>query len=737
MTITIPTLDSILAKAQSAEQTAHFIQCDQLAEKLYGDQRSISGMQKLDHGRCVANLLLDLHLDLDTIRAGWLNHVTPDQLREVTNVISPQVSAMIAALRKLDIYTDRAPNANQHTLEAIRRAALSLIEGDVRVVMVRLTMALVTLQASADFASEAQRRLIAQDVQNIYAPLANRLGMWQFKWQLEDLSFSYLEPEEYERIVHALDENREERDKRIEGIKATMRQKLEEQGIVAEVTGRSKHIYSIYRKMKRKKVGVSELFDTHAIRVIIEKDEPEDDGVSESERRKRRYTYCYKTLGIAHSIWEAIPSEFDDYIQHPKPNGYRSLHTAVYDDSHHHLEVQIRTRKMHEEAEQGFAAHWAYKEGGRPSAGMLRQIESLRNLLEAMVDPSKSAEPQTEEVIIDSVYVFTPKGDVIDLPRGATPLDFAYAVHTEVGHRCRGAKVNGRMVPLSYALRSGDRIEILTTSKEKPGKPSRDWMNTSLGYTTTTRAQSRIRRWFRENEREQNIEFGRSYVERELRSLGLNNLVTIEELTRQAGEPDVEEFLAKVGFGDITVNQINGAAQLIQRDKKSAEPPPARPLPPVRPTSHSKKGQVIVLGMAGLHTHIANCCTPIPPEPILGYVTRGRGVAIHRHDCTQIIAKEKKEPERIVEASWNVVETSKEGYPIPFRLKAYNGASLLDRIATILQGQNIPLLKTKKTELRHNQTQIYLQVQVKGLEQANWVQEKLRNLPDVFEVVSR
>ena len=717
------------------------------AKRQYGDESNVAGVSKLKHSLLSAETVYDLGQDADTIIATILNHVeSPEEIAKAETEFGAEVSVLLNGLRKLDIYTRASRKDTQRTLEAIRRAAFSIIEGDVRVVIIRLSMALHTLRASKDIPFDT-RSLIAHDALYIYAPLANRLGIWTVKWELEDLSFRYLQPLQYKAIAKSLDERREDRDKRIERAKAQLRDALEGETLTAEVTGRPKHIYSIFRKMERKGVAFEGIFDAHALRVIID----DVDG----EEAQAGYARCYRVLGLVHSLWAAIPEEYDDYIQNPKPNGYRSLHTAVHDDDGKILEIQVRTRRMHNEAEQGFAAHWAYKEGGKPSAHMLRQIESMRRMLTDIGDSAEKI-PQFDPALSNSadsnpqdggrVYVFTPGGDLFDLQKGSTPIDFAYAIHTNVGHRTRGAKVNDRMVPLSYTLRSGDRVEIITFGKKDDdfaiGKPSRDWMSPSAGYAISSKTRNRVRAWFRKHEREQNIEFGRQHLERELKRLSVGSTITQEELARHIGEP-VEEMLSLIGFGDITTAQLEGAVALILRDRRQNET--VVPLDesadenvfnvPLRAYQSKPSRGLTVMGMSGLHTKMAGCCNPIPPESILGYVTRGNGVTIHKATCAQVRARQEAEPERVVEADWGLDKGQEGTYQIPFRLKAYRTNGLLENIASVLSGQNINLLKTKSAPMRdRDQISIFILAEVRNLDQANWIEDKLSGLKNVFEV---
>lgn len=705
-----------------------------VATRLYGDNLTVADLPRIDHGLRTAKTLLEMGMSLETAIAGLLNHVAePAEFEIVSAEFSPSIANKLYGLRKLDIYTKRSVGGNERTQEAIRRAALSVIDGDVQVVVIRLVMALHTLSAAGKL-ERTRRTQIATDVLNIYAPLANRLGIWSLKWQLEDLAFRYQQPEKYKEIASSLDEKRKERDRRIENAKARLRQGLDELGISAEVTGRPKHIYSIYRKMERKKVKFEDIYDAHALRIILDTDEPEHPNAD----RSATYAQTYRALGLVHSYWTPIPTEYDDYIQYPKPNGYRSLHTAVYDEDGIVLEIQIRTRRMHQEAEQGFAAHWAYKEGGRPTSAMLNQIESLRQVLSKGGDEVKQAFDPTNQTTTSKVekrvYVFTPKGDVIDLPDGATPLDMAYAIHTNVGHRTRGAIVNGKMVNLKYKLCSGDEVRIDTIGKKDDeytiGRPQREWMNPHSGYAFTTKTRNRVRAWFRKHERNLHIEQGRGFVERELRNRKLQ--ISAEDVAEQF-DCDAEELYAKLGFGDITQTQFDGAIALILRNRRDElEEDAVVTEQPLRQTGKQRKG-LRVMGQTGFETHMAQCCKPIAPEAIIGYVTRGRGVTIHRKNCRQIAPKKKEEPERIVSADWG---ESDDSFHIPFRINYFNNAHLLEDIANVLRPQNIGIVKTKK-EVRNNYQSLYIETEVRNLDQAKWVKKRLEGLKTVFEVQAR
>lgn len=716
------------------------------AQECYGAALDRVDQPYVQQCLAIAKTLHQLSLDRDTQVAGLLYGVRPNSAHyaDIGPRFGETVTNLLANLAKFDIYTAESQSDNLKTLETIRRALLTIVDGDVRVVLLRLAIALEELRAAAALPDDhPHKQQVALEVRNIYAPLANRLGIWAIKWEMEDRSFRILEPESYYAIAAAMAERREDRQKRIDRAMVVLGEAVADVGIVADIAGRPKHIYSIHRKMERKGVGLDRIYDAQALRVIIDQDEPEREDLSDAERRKARYDKCYQVLGIVHSTWEPIPSEFDDYIQHPKPNGYQSLHTAVHDEDGVILEVQIRTQRMHEEGERGIAAHWAYKEGSSRASGQLsRQIVSLRNLLgtiQAKEDGDAAAESAGEELLAERVYVFTPNGDVIDLPLGATPIDFAYAIHTQVGHTTRGAKVNGKMVTLTYKLTSGDKIEIV---REKSGKPSRDWM-TNVNYVATTRARSRIRSWFRKHEREQNVEFGRQAVEREIKQAGLADRVNVSDVCEQLKEPNEDEFLAKVGFGDISIAQIEGALILIQRARREQleleqalanEEDEAEEATTIVPERRPQPKGITVMGMGGLHTTFAQCCNPIPPEPIVGFITRGRGATIHAERCTQIVSRQERgDTERIVSADWGV---EKGSYAVPFSIKALRTSGLLEKIANILKGQNINLLKTKSTNSRRY-THIFIQAEVVSVEQAEWIRNRLLKMDNVLEVRSR
>ena len=709
--VTLSELLKSLPEGSSSEDVRRVRKAYQFDKETHIDRRRQSRELYVEHDLAVAYTICELGMDVSTIIASLLHDVLlPHTGRDATSIhkqFGAEVTDLVTALDKLTPYTDKHDqNRDDKTLEAIRRAILTIVEGDTRVILIHLADRLQDLRKAGKLPPEKQQQ-IALEAQDIHAPLANRLGIWQLKWELEDLAFRFLEPEQYRIIAHQISERRAERDRRIREAREILKQRIREADIRAEVTGRPKHIMSIYRKMRDKGLNFDHIYDIRALRVVVQ----EDDN-----------NLCYQVLGLVHHLWKPIPQEFDDYIARPKPNGYQSLHTAVIDKNGQTLEVQIRTRGMHDEAERGIAAHWAYKEGGRRSASMNSQVNSLRQLLGGLREGNGAetgGKAFRAELLGERIYVFTPRGDVVDLPAGSTPIDFAYAIHTEVGHRCRGSRVNGKMVSLDFRLKSGEQVEIVTANK---GGPSRDWMNESLGYTGSARTRSKVRSWFRQQERDKNITQGREIVNREFKRLGVADVYSLQDIVEALHIDDPDQFLAKVGFGDIQSTQIGGAIAALEQK--------LRPDDELRPLLNRKKvanNKLTVRGIGGMQTRLAKCCNPIPPEPINGYITRGRGVTIHSMDCKQLMAT--KEPERWIDVQWG---TEEEAYPIPIVVRAYKRPGLIEDIANILKGQYVNLIKTKATT-EDSITTLYLIAEVVSLEQLNWILGKFERLQNVME----
>lgn len=721
------------------------------ALQTYGESKRPSGETYVEHGRNVAAALPEIGVDdADTAIAALLHDTLLPQFKVTEGALvkqfGRQVASLIRGVKTLDDFSKQASRnrlsnpfdpdekRDRDTLEAIRRALLSIIEGDIRIILIRMVDCLQDLRRAGHMSSDMQRE-VAYEAMHIYAPLANRLGIWHLKSQLEDISFRYLEPEKYREIARRLDEKSELRALKVERAAARLRKRLNEMGLRAVVTGRPKHIYSIYRKMMRKELDFSRIYDIQALRVIIEPPEQvtawtatngsdkKRNAKARKEREDLERDLCYQVLGAVHSLWQPIRGEFDDYIGSPKANGYKSLHTAVIDsESGQKLEVQIRTQRMHEEAERGIAAHWAYKEQDtRVSSSAQRQLQNLRELLVTLQEEEDDTDGLIDVGKLEErIHVYTPNGQIIDLPAGSTPIDFAYQIHTELGHLCRGARVNGKLVSLDYQLKSGDKVEIV---KGKRGGPNRDWMNPSLGYTGSARTRSKIRQWFRQQERDQNIAQGREVVERELKRLGLLEVYTVEDIAHALKFDNIEEFLAKVGFGDIQTVQITGAIAVMQQALRAED---EELLPLFRPPTTRRKG-LTVRGVEGLHTRMAGCCSPIAPEPIIGYITRGQGVTIHSQKCKQLEGITDKE--RLIEVDWG---TENEKYPIPIVVTAYRRGGLIEDLVSTLRGQQINVPKTKLVTV-DNIMKVYLIAEVADINQLNWLLTKLENLPKVIK----
>jgi GTP pyrophosphokinase len=699
----------------------------------YGSRRRTSGETCLQHNLAVAIIIARLEINDHTVVAALLHDALEqgDDLSEADlyQRFGPRVAGLLSSFEKLRVYAVESRHGQQaqlgdaDKLEKIRRAILAMIEQDVRVILVQLADRLQELRKASALPPQ-ERQQLASEVQQIYAPLANRLGVWQLKWELEDLAFRYLHPERYRQIAAQLDERRAQRQHKIESAGARLQACIDEMGYKATVFGRPKHIYSIHRKMERKGVSLDQIHDIYALRVVLHTDKASANGLNRRKRDEEARNLCYQVLGMVHSLWKPIAQEFDDYIAAPKPNGYKSLHTAVMDEEGQTLEVQIRTDEMDKEAELGIAAHWAYKEeAASPTATDVKRIHWFRQLLQTLREANENGDSALleQEFLEERIYVFTPRGDVVDLPAGSTPVDFAYLIHTEVGHRCRGAKVNGKMVSLDYQLKSGDRVEIMTSSR---GGPSRDWMNENLGYTRSARTRSKIRSWFREQEREKNIEHGRAIVERELKRLGLSEVYSIADIAAALRHDDLDQFLAKIGFGDIQSSQIGGAISSLQQKLRPDDE--LRPLLG-RAENLPSKG-LTVRGMGGLHTKFAGCCSPIPPEPIKGYITRGKGITVHAASCKTL--EHISELERLIDVEWG---TEEEKFPIPIVVRAYHRPGLVEDISNVLKGRKISVPKTKKTTA-NSVTAVYMVAEVADLAELEWLLERLDRVPNVFDV---
>jgi GTP pyrophosphokinase len=618
-------------------------------------------------------------------------------------------AAALTRLGALGLPRDWSPERGLDTrqTETLRKMLLAVVS-DPRLVLARLAEELVALRHARTL-SAAERARRALEARAIYAPLANRLGVWQLKWELEDLAFRYLEADEYRRVAAALNERRADRERYIEALCQALRGQLAEADITGEVYGRPKHIYSIYRKMQRKQLDFSQLYDVRAVRVVL-------GSVAE----------CYAALGIIHGAWPYIPGEFDDYIATPKGNGYRSIHTAVIGPQARSVEVQIRTRDMHEHAELGVAAHWTYKEGGPRDALYQRKIEWVRRLLEpedGAEAPRDLIEGMRAELFEDRVYVLTPKGEVIDLPRGATPLDFAYQVHSSLGHRCRGAKVNGRIVPLTTALANGEIVEIITAKQEAP---SRDWLAPEQGYLVSARNRSKVRAWFRKQDAGDNRRAGREIAERELARIGVRS-EQLAALAQELKARDLENLHELLGEGEVTVTQLlQAAARLL------APPEPQVVRPARAPRTRRRSSPVEIEGVGDLPITLARCCAPLRPQPIAGYVTLGRGVTVHRRDCASFNRMSAVRPDRVLKVEW--ASAVQEAMNVVLAIRAYDRRGLLRDLSDVLAVERLSI-DAAQTRTDHDTgiAHFALTVGVRDLEQLARVLRRLTGVANVMD----
>ena len=608
----------------------------EFAAPLYHEKTEVTGTPLLQHALGSASILIGLHMDHETIAAtalhaipnyldGWAEILTDRFGRSVTSLVEG-ISRMEQIRQFSEMRSPAVKNKDESAqqIEGLRQMLLAMVE-DIRVVLIKLAERTQTMRTLSG-AIPGQQILIAQETQSIFAPLANRLGVWQIKWELEDLSTRYLEPALYKQVAKLLDERRMDREQYIADIVEQLRRTLAMAGIKGEVSGRPKHIYSIINKMKRKHLDFDQLYDVRAVRILV-------DNVEQ----------CYAALSIVHELWHPIQKEFDDYIARPKPNGYRSLHTAVLGPRELAVEVQIRTRQMHHDSELGVAAHWRYKENKKSESGVDEKIAWLRQILAWKDELADSGELQQQfknELLQDRVYVLTPLGKVIDLPNGATPVDFAYVVHTDLGHRTRGAKIDGSIVPLNTKLQNGQRVEILTT---KQGGPSRDWLSPRLGFLQSPRARAKVRHWFSEQNLDDSVAQGRTLLDRELHRVGVTD-INQEKLAQKLRYNKLEDLLAALGRGDITPRRASLAI--------TQETPPPIARSTATQAVHTQCGNVLIEGVGNLMIHTAKCCHPAKPDTIVGYVTRDRGITIHRRDCPFMQRVPEDREDRLLEARW-------------------------------------------------------------------------------------
>ncbi|AOS98455.1 GTP pyrophosphokinase [Microbulbifer aggregans] len=718
---TLASLDggALVTLRRAAEMSAEAEKQAIAAENIWAEGASsfLTGLE-------MAEILADLQIDGEALCAAVLYRAVREKrlpLKKVEEEFGKTVAKLIrGVLRMAAIRSQSAETGKKQSLaveehsENIRRMLVALVD-DVRVALIKLAERTCAIRAAKN-ADPAKRRRVAREVADVYAPLAHRLGIGHIKWELEDLSFRYLEPDDYKQIAKLLDEKRLARQKYIDEVLELLRSELQRADIEGDVYGRAKHIYSIWRKMRRKNIGFSQVYDIRAVRILVP-----------------TVRDCYAVLGIVHNLWRNIPNEFDDYIASPKENGYRSLHTAVIGPERKVLEVQIRTFAMHEEAEYGVCAHWRYKGTDQKSEGQdgyEQKISWLRQVLDwheevggnPLQDDLQSSDVDTR------IYVFTPDGHVVDLPRGATPLDFAYKIHTEIGHRCRGAKVDGRIVPLNHELQTANQVEILTGKREAP---SRDWLSPGMGYITTSRARAKVIHWFKQQARDQNIADGRSILDGEFKQLALIDF-DFEKLAAKLNMHSLDDLYAAVGAGDIGVGQVLNAAQrMVKVDR--VEPTPSL-------TASVARGEgmtdVYIDGVGNLMTHIARCCNPVPGDDIMGYITLGRGVSIHRKDCPNMLRMYADEHERVLQVEW--AEKPKELYAVEIMIEAYDRHGLLRDITAMLDSQriNITAMQTRSNKHKHT-VDMVLTAEIHNFEELSRVLHRINQLPNVASAKRR
>ena len=688
---------------------------------------AVSSMpERLLVGQEMVEILCQLNMDDATLQAALVfpyceQHALSED--DIYEEFGGEIRDLIVGVRRMDAIKSLharkvngsgfAQKSDEQHIDSIRRMLLAMVE-DVRAVVIKMAERICALQ-QVKKADEETRVMVARECASIYAPLANRLGIGQLKWELEDLAFRYLHPITYKQIAQQLDGKRRERAEYIDTIVDDLQGLLDSEEIRAEVYGRPKHIFSIWKKMQKKRLTFEQLFDIRAVRIIAE-----------------RLQDCYAALGTVHASYKHLPNEFDDYIATPKPNGYQSIHTVIVGPEGKSVEIQIRTQKMHQDAELGVAAHWKYKEGSTgKQSGYDERINWLRRILawqEEVAESGDLVEELRSQVFDDRVYVFTPKGDVIDLPQGATPLDFAYYIHSNVGHRCIGAKVNGRIVPFTYLLQSGDQIEVLTG---KEPNPSRDWMHPGLGYVHSSRARATIHSYFKKQDRDKNLAAGKELLERELHRAHLSAKVP-NEAFEKFNLQTLDDLYTAVGAGDVRVMQVINFIHHLQ------EPPaPETEISPKVKTRKTaagtgKKDAVVVQGVGHLMSQLANCCKPVPGEAILGYITQGRGVSVHKENCDQLQHLLSQHPERQIEVNWS--EELKVGFETGIDIFCHDRTGLLRDITTVLANENVPLLGVNSLSDKNRQTAlITISIEVHDLDTVSKVLTRLRQLKGVTD----
>ena len=687
-----------------AEKIAVVEEAYRFAAEAHQGQMRLSGDPYLEHPVQTAMILAELQLDAASLAAALLHDVPENcdiPVEKIKDKFGLEISRLVDGVTKLGKVSLQAAGTAPREAQAenLRKMLVAMAE-DLRVVFIKLADRLHNMRTLDALAPEKQHS-VAQETLEIFTPLAHRLGIWELKWHLEDLAFQYLEPEKFRRIVTLLAARRAQRESFIAQVTDILKKELDKVGLRAELSGRPKHIYSIHQKMERGR-DFNDIYDLLALRVLV-----------------NTVPDCYSVVGIIHSLWHPIPEEFDDYIASPKPNGYQSLHTAVMCFGTTPLEVQIRTREMNYNDEYGVAAHWRYKQGQKADLHFEEKIGWLRQLVEWHRELSGSEEfleSVKTDIFIDQVFVYTPKGDIKDLPRGSAPLDFAYRVHTELGHRCIGAKVNGRLVPLDYELKNGDVVDIMSTKGEKG--PSLDWLNPHLGFVRTSHAKEKIRQWFKRQERAENIERGRQILDKELRHLGIT--IEREELAELCNFSNAEDFLAAIGYGGISTHQIVTKLAAQEEPKPIPEVAPRKPVP----------STVNVLGVGNLVTHLAQCCHPVPGDKIIGYITRSRGVTIHRQDCQSVQHEDEKD--RLVPVEWGQTDAL---YPVNIQVEAWDRVGLMRDITVIVAEEKVNITSLVTRNRSDRTTTMELTMETQGLAQLSRLLKKIESVKGVIRIV--
>ena len=644
----------------------------------------------------VAEILAELKLDVDTLIATLLSDMNLEALYphdKIESQFGIATAALVQGIRKLNQFKDFDVEKKSDDVQNERlRQMLLAMTSDIRIMIVKLAYRIVKLRVIKN-ESEEVRRQIAFETELIFSPLANRMGLAQLKWELEDLSFRYLHPDEYKRIAKQLQDKRSEREEYIKTVLKTLNSMLEQAGINAKITGRPKHIYSIWKKMQRKELPIEELYDLRAVRIYV-------DSVQ----------LCYETLGLIHSRWNYVKHEFDDYITTPKENGYQSIHTVIIGPEGKTVEIQIRTPEMHHHAEYGVAAHWLYKEGGKSGfdKNLEQSIANIRQILETSDDPDVFQEISTE-LQSNHIYIMTPQNEIVTLKQGATPLDFAYQIHTELGHRCRGAKVNGRIQPLSYSLKTGDKVEVLTI---KNGEPSRNWLNPNLGYLTSNSARNKVRSWFNKQNKAENIITGESLYQKEIKRLHADSL-PLKKILKRFRIDKAETFFEDIGKGRINERQITNAIQSELRPEKQAQAQQFLSFSKNNGTAPADETpQAYVVGAVHINTTLAPCCSPTPADDITGFVTRGRGITIHARDCANILNLSDEDKRRLIEVSWDKNKAEKPSFKAKIYVVAFDRKGLLRDVMSTLTDLDINLLESR-TDTNEQDNTVNMKLTVK------------------------